>query len=406
MAAMADPVSVAFISADFQAHPEADGSHLPGGAGWYRCALPAAALAANGHRVVHRAALAVLHGTGEICPVGWDNTIDYSGYDVIVVQRWMRAEAADIFRRARACGQVVVSDIDDWFEGIATSNEGSRYLHADPNVNLGHYRRALAASSAVTASTPYLADRVRGRTAGTPVHVIRNAIDLDRWPAQADGFRARNDRLIIGWVGATPWRSGDLETIGGVLSDFLDESGALFAHGGYVEPHPAVDCIRKDGQLLPLAADVDPQVRVMWANQLVHVPARRTAPDLLGLRPDQVAWEADMAPITCYPNLWAGIDVALVPLRDTPFNLSKSAIKGMEAAAQMVPFLAADTPEYRWFGAGAVCRRPRDWTRTLRRLVDPEARAAAAEVARERVAAEDITLRWKDWADLYAGLRP
>src|SRR5205085_5405574 len=225
----------------------------------------------------------------------------------------------------------------------------------NPRENRTHYRKILQQSDLITVSTPYLAERLErfGRTV-----VIRNAIDLERF-----SWGAEEEPLTVGWVGATAWRSGDLETLQGVIGPFIRQHGMKFIHSG-------------------------------------HAPNVQTAAEALGLQEEEVI-KRPMASIHDYPNLFGGITIGVVPLRLTAFNYSKSAIKGMEYAASGIPFVAAHTPEYEWFGA-PTARQPRDWRRELERLLDPGERARDSFVNFERVQEEDISRRASDWLNAYS----
>lgn len=354
-------MNLGFVTSDFSRRVPVMGSEPePGGAGWYRIVMPARRLAAAGHHVVVGHSVGSDQDTGEIRLVDWFGE-EHDGLDIIVMQRWMHEEAADVIRRARAYGQTVINDIDDWFWGIPTTNSAFASSHVKTNseVNVAHYKAALGASSLVTTSTPYLAERLRGMTRA-PVVVLRNAIDL----AMFDRPRLYSDIPVVGWVGATTHRSGDLEILRGILGPFVKRHHLRLFHGGAMEGFPAFS-------------------------------------DMAGV-PEALVQEVAMLSISRYPAFFDHFDIGLVPLSDVPFNKAKSAIKGMEYAASGIPFVASATPEYEWFGQGIVCRRPKDWIRALERLMDPDERVLVAKRAKERVASEDIALRWADWEKVYS----
>jgi glycosyltransferase involved in cell wall biosynthesis len=451
----AHPMRVAFVSADFGAD-EIGGVLLAGGATHYRCALPAHALNVHGgHQTVLSPDCATWDSSGALAPLLHVHrarcegvtgvlycpmcgrplspsqdvcdtchmspvdrvAVDRTGYEVIVLMRWMHQDAPDAIMRARAAGQKIVNDVDDWMEGMDPRNEGyaATAAAANPRANIEHYRKVLACSDAVTCSTPFLAKKMLRYC--DDVTVIRNAIDLERWTPWRELYNpidggladwrlhhlnyppgrflladSRDRPLVYGWVGATPWRSGDLETIAARFARHLERTGAMFAHGGYLSAAPAGER-RFD-------TPAGPVVR--------QVPARRTAAQLLGLSPESVAWEADLAPIGEYPTLFRGIDVGLVPLADVDFNEAKSCIKGMEYAASGIPFIAAATGEYEWFqGDGATCLLPRsgkEWAIAFDAMADPAVRQRFAARAAFRVRREDIRSRWVDWESCYQRL--
>jgi hypothetical protein len=200
--------------------------------------------------------------------------------------------------------------------------------------NRDHYRRVLAASTALICSTPFLAERYRRLNLTV---MIRNHLDLSRWRPR----EARDGPPVLGWVGALPWRStGDVEALGGFLGPFLERHDLRFHHAGAMAP----------GWDFALASRIPPH------------------------RLDQ----SPLVPISEHERQFEAIDVAVVPLADKPFNHAKSALKGMQAAAAGVPFVATATPEYRWLAEeraiGRVARRTHHWLTQLEALLDPAVR--------------------------------
>lgn len=381
-------MKIGFATADWGNLQERPGY---GGAGWARIGLPA--------KFLRQAGLDVVEGTlifnkatktfGVRCwPEPGEEAVLHGDIDLVVLQRWMFASVAVETASARRKGQVVVNDLDDHFWALSRHNRAR--VVTDPRHNLienrDHYAAVLRSSSAVTVSTPFLADIVR-RELGVkaPIHVLENHLDLEAWDEVAEvnmervqapalatvdllGFR----RPIVGWVGATPWRSGDLEVLQPFLGKFLDRHGLTAYHGGHVEA-PGVESFAQK-------AGIDPTLV-------------RTKP---------------MAPIDEYPVLFRGLDVGLVPLADCTFNRAKSWIKGIEYAAAGVPFVASDSPAYRRLrerhGIGRIAIRPRDWVRHLGALQNEEVRLAEAEDQRIKVKALDIRQGINNWRDLYLDL--
>jgi hypothetical protein len=298
--------------------------------------------------------------TGRLGVREWSDIDDPSGdhfdRDILYLQRWMIDGLADDIARARDTGQIVINDVDDWFFGLASQNLASRSLNSDPRSNLSHYRRILVASNMVVTSTPYLARRLGSFLPHCVVS--RNRVDLDdpgRWPP----LTTQRKRPVLGWAGAVPWRSGDLETLRGVVAPLLARRDLTFHHAGHI------------GGEIPTAGQV------------------------LGIPEDQCT-STPMAPISEWPAQFAHFDVGIVPLSDRPFNDSKSAIKGMEYVAAGVPFVAQTSPEYSWLaalGIGRVARRPRDWIRHLDELLTMTAaeRTAEAEANRDALRQANLT---------------
>lgn len=332
-----------------------------GGTSHYRLRIPGEELAKHGWDVVFGWELGVETDDGHFCIKDQQGQI-HDDCDVIVVQRWMEPHAPEMTARAVATGQVVINDIDDWFWGIPASNVAFHGTHKknNPNFNREHYKNVLSASSMVTASTPYLAERLRG--IGIPrVEVLRNSIDIDRWP-QLDPA----DDCHVGWIGGIPWRGSDLALLRGVMGDFLEKHDLQFFHGG-------------------------------------HVNAGPSAAQQMGFNVNRF-FTAPIVGIDEYPKLWTGLDIVVAPLEDIPFNRAKSWLKGLEASACGLPFIASDLPEYQALAAGRRAKNATQWRRNLEDLLDPEVRAKEGNANRARAEELAINNQWHRWDDLYRGL--
>lgn len=347
-------------------------SNDQGGCRHYRCMLPASKLAEAGHEVLVGGDI-LTRPSGEICgrhPEEYDKGV--RGFDVVVLQRWMHEKAADKIRAARSTGQAVINDVDDWFFGVPTSNVGFAATHRNNNAerNVEHYRRELAASTAITVSTPYLAQRLEHL--GRPTYVLRNAIDLHRW--------GRHDRPEgpprIGWLGHTSYRAGgDLSTLGGVLGPFLERHPEwMFSHVGAVNIDGVIDETRAEATAAALGI---PRER------LEAMPGC-TIPDL--------------------PAAYARFDVGLAPLEDCPFNRAKSWLKPLEYAAAGVPSIGSRLPEYAAFGSLEMAGNAREWSAAMERLVDPIERTALALSAGARARELSIDKMWPMWEAAYMAI--
>lgn len=355
---------IAYASADFGLSES--GAPVPGGSGWARVHQIADRLEDAGHRVGVGSKMGVAPD-GLLNPLGRNDLPVVVNPELVVIQRWMHDHAADLQRAARAAGQVIVHDVDDWFWGLDPANKAfaTTSKRINRTANRDHYRRAVAAADAVTVSTPFLATRIRERF-GVDTILLRNTVDCRSF--EPNLVRDTDTGLIVGWCGALAWRSGDLETLRGVLDPFLADTGSVFVHHG------------------TFAADTD------TAAERAGVDPSRTGPS----RPAVPPWN--------YPTLVTGMDIGIVPLANVPFNNAKSWIKGLEYAAAGIPFVAASTPEYRELGAGVLATTPGEWRAALERLRDPAERAKVRETGLVRARELDVNKRWRDWEQVYAGL--
>jgi glycosyltransferase involved in cell wall biosynthesis len=268
------------------------------------------------------------------------------GWDIVFMKLIMRKEVADVIQYVKGKQKLVV-DIDDYFEGLEFSNRA--FATTDPKNdsinNREHYFRIIEQADAVITSTPFLYDFYRAKRKN--VFLVRNGIDIQRWTARKDNALWRP---TIGWVGATPWRSNDLETLAPFMNDFLRKHNLKFHHAGHT-------------------ADAE-----FAENQLkINNNRAETSP---------------MKPISAYPTMFGKIDIGLVPLNDVPFNHAKSYIKGLEYASAGVPFIASALPEYQNLAddfVGRVACTKNEWINHLEALLDPQLRKDEAIVNREIV---------------------
>jgi len=194
--------------------------------------------------------------------------------------------------------------------------------------------------------------------------MVRNGIDTDRW-------KMRNDHSgylpTYGWVGATPWRSNDLEILHPYFGEFLKENHCRFHHSGNIIKAPSVH-------------------------------------NKIGI--DEKIFSAEpMKPIMSYPELFRKIDVGIVPLTDIDFNHAKSFIKGLEYAAAGVPFIASPSPEYVYLaehGVGRIANTQEEWISHATELLNPKTRKQEREQNRKIIEEKfSMQARAKDWEDAF-----
>ena len=337
----------------------------PNGCAWYRCKLPADQLAKRGW-------ITALGLPGFSPQNGFGMVIDggkaLHGWDIIVFKLLMKREVLEYLPRAMEMGQKIVVDVDDWFEGLSSTNRAYQATDpkANPDDNREIYAEIIQNATAVTTSSPFLYDFYKAKRDN--VYLVRNGIDTERWEKRIPRM---NHRLRLGWVGATPWRSGDLETLSPWIGEYLLSRKMYFHHSGHTE----------NGA--PRACD----------QMGIHENISRTQP---------------LVPINIYPKLFKEIDIGIVPLNNVPFNHAKSFIKGLEYAAAGVPFVASYSPEYQYLadnGIGRIANNQEEWIYHLDQLRDIQTRRDEIEHNYEMLKNFSMEARADDWEAVMTEIR-
>jgi glycosyltransferase involved in cell wall biosynthesis len=287
--------------------------------------------------------------------------------DIIYMQRLMHEGLTQHVPMARANGQKIINDLDDWYWGLDTSNMAFRHNHPKHNKieNTNFYKTILARSDIVTVSTPYIQDRI-SNFVRCPIVVLENTVDISRF--KQIKYR-KTTSPTLGWVGSTAHRSKDIETLKGILPPMVNEGIVHLYHGGAHDSAPSFSS------------------RLGIEEHLVTT------------RPLQPAGE--------YPSLLT-MDVGIVPLNKTPFNMAKSDIKGLEYAASGIPFIAQDLESYvnlyKTLGVGVIAKNPTDWIKSIKRLCDPKVREELGTPMREQIASRDINIGLERLINLISNL--
>jgi hypothetical protein len=290
--------------------------------------------------------------------------------ELVVLQGFV---PADSILRARRAGQVVVCDVTDTPE----VPESSLYFPLVESMRAA----ALAmyhAADAVTVSSAYLQRYLATATACPPVHLLRNAVKVDEW---GEGGPVA-DKPTIGWCGTLLERADDCSVLRPWLGAFVERHDLRVVHVG--DGAMGVPGWVRTPPSFADAAGVDPE-------RVERRPVRTYA-DYLATRP------------------WRGIDVQLVPLMDHHYSRGKSCLKGLEATAQGIAFVASPHEEYRWLGCGRLAgtnlaeQPAARWIAALEQSLDSGERISMVGRARDRVASQDIGVRWVDWERTYADI--
>jgi hypothetical protein len=301
----------------------------PNGCAWYRCKLPSDELNKRGwFTAVGFPGFNNTQGFGML--VEGDKAVH--GWDIIVLKLLMQREVLESIPKAQALGQKIIVDVDDWFDGLSEANRAFKATDPkeNPDSNRELYAQIIMAADAVITSTPFLFEyygKIRDN-----VFMVRNGIDTGRWTRKQPNTTRKTK---IGWVGATHWRSNDLEQLNNFFGKYLETRDVLFHHSGHSETAPL-------------------------AHELLKVDEKRAS-------------KTYMASILSYPEILKPIDVGIIPLNNIEFNHAKSFIKGLEYAAAGIPFISSYSPEYQYLadaGVGRIAKNAKEWTYHLDELLD------------------------------------
>lgn len=340
---------IAFLSADWANHQYADG----GGCTWMRCITVADKLNKIGHEAVvgetgwkDDEGFVAVHPSNRLHANVRGPITNYEMYfgnvDIVVFKLFMWHDCSNLIKRAKALGQTIIIDIDDFFDGLPLDNIAYHSTHkdADPLWNREHMLKSYYEVDGLITSTKFLYDFYKDRNEN--ISIVRNALNFSNFYRRMDfaGFRP-----TVGWAGILAWRQDDLKELQGALGPFLEDNNLKFHHAGIILDNPYGIC------------------------------------PLLGINNERLIGTTGTNP-QFYSNILAPIDVGIVPLTSNKFNEAKSSLKGLEYAASGIPFIATPTYEYRLLneeGAGRLAARKRDWIKHLNALRDPDIRNEEAK---------------------------
>jgi hypothetical protein len=357
---------IGYLSTDWVVDTAKNGYAIPltpNGCTWYRLYLPSLELSKYGWK----SSLGVPghHTSFGFAPLSSPQDSG-TGFipNIVVFKLLMYKPFLGLIAHAQSLGQKVVVDVDDWFRNIPESNIA--YERTDPLVhednNRDIYEQIIFAADAVICSTQFLYDYYSSLRSN--VFLVNNGVDLKRFTVykHSDSWHP-----TIGWVGMTPWRGDDLEECLW-MNDFLVRNKLRFHHAG------------------------------------AHSDHNRDIEDVMGLDRGLVS-KSSTLPTHVVGQLYANMDIGIVPLSGHEFNRSKSFLKGLEYAASGIPFVASWSPEYQLLadaGVGRVARNQEEWEYHLSELLDPDMRAAEAALNLKIVKDKfSMHLRGKEWHKVF-----
>ncbi len=351
-------VKVAVATGDWNDKAKnADGTPILGGAGWIRFG--------QYQRYSKLGAIVgelIWHRDDRIFGVrSWDG-IEHFDCDIILMQRWMHYSIPDRIKEVQKKGQVILNDIDDWYWGLSQQNKAFDDSHpkTSPDENINHYKKTIARSDGVITSTPYLADRLSSFVPKHKIHILENHVELDKFKPYE---HTESEHPVIGWMGSTAHRSGDLDILKFAYSQNDDKF--RYHHSGHVGWFP-------------------------------HFY------DVVGMGPDDVTILLPVPPEKLGEQYV--FDIGVVPLKNIPFNDAKSWIKGLEYAAAGIPFVSSPSSEYvrlkKEYGVGRLAKNSGAWTKHFNELADPQVRQEEAAAALEAIQPLDAAKGAKKWDEL------
>lgn len=245
---------------------------------------------------------------------------------------------------AAAGGHRLIMDIDDlmW---IPDHSPFAR--HYDP-ANLDRLRANMNRAHVVTTTTDELAQRIRDWTGHPNIHVVPNTVP--QW--LTEHVMPRRDHPTVGWQGS-PSHIPDLASTGRALAKFASDCPdwriRLYGVQALSDPHPAFELV----EWMPL------------------------------------------------DDYWrtASFDVGIGPLRDTPFNRAKSALRAVEYAALGIVAVLPDLPTYRGWVEDGVTGILVQSNRTLRGELRSLAKSAVTRI-RMAAAARRRAAHWTTEANI------
>jgi glycosyltransferase involved in cell wall biosynthesis len=308
-----------------------------GGAGWYRCALPAMALGIEWLGVQGEPpALDFVTGlTKERLSMA-----DLEGYEVLVVQQPSGTNWTREIRRLQRAGVKVIFEIDDYVQAVRKMADHDFGQHFGKEI-VKTYELNMKLADAVICSTDYLAERYRAFNPN--VFVCRNGIDLRRY----DVTKLQRDTVTIGWAGGTGHRDA--------LQPWLEVVAQL------LRDHPQV-------RFTSIGARIAGELQEEFGTER--------------------ALSLPFAPFESYPSAMTLFDIAIAPAGRNNFFRGKSDLRWLEASALATPVVADPVvyPEIQHGVTGLHASTPDEVREHLTALVkDAGLRARVGEAAQAYV---------------------
>jgi len=250
-----------------------------------------------------------------------------------------------LWKQLKRIGIPVVIDRDDtWVlpHSHPMFNEWKRGQRAE------HILYNLKQATLVTTTTDYLANIIGNFNKN--VEVLPNGIDFEQPQFKVDDkvreFKSP-DMIHIGWSGSITHKQ-DVELLDTPFYELLHDQDLIDKYrlilSGYVEKDPTWDYYEK----------------VFTSNWKIDVNqyARINAMD-----------------VNTYASAYDAMDIGLIPLRHTEFNICKSNLKMLEMGAKGLAVIVSQNPVYQNIGLNnknCIFVEKKDWYRAMKKLINNE----------------------------------
>jgi hypothetical protein len=280
-----------------------------------------------------------------------------SDIDVLVLQRPAHRYQPQLVEALRRNGVAVVVDMDDDMSHIHKENIAYATYHPRSNSPFSwkYAMDSCKAATFVTTSTTEL-QKVYARRG--------HGMALDNYVPEATLRYAKPETGAFGWAGTTKSHPDDLQVCGKTVQRLIDEGREFKVIGG---PSKVKEALRLQ-EHPPCTGSVTLDV---WVKTIAH-----------------------------------HLDVGMVPLSPSPFNTSKSRLKGIEMMAAGVAWVASPRAEYRRLrresGCGYLAETPKDWYNRLNQLLkDEPLRKEQVEMGREYMKDQTYEANAWRWAEAW-----
>lgn len=327
------------------------------GLGHVRIIQPLRELAKHGHEVTFTE-------TGDTRTIGYLR--DGSQFDVVVGQRLAGYEGMRTWRRVRTPRNRLVFEADDDLFNIDKANWAAYQQFNKPDVREA-IRGYAAVADLITVTTETLAQLQRDELGAGNVAVLPNCVP--EYVLELPRSRSRM-RPRVGWIGGA-------------------------SHG--VDIHEATPAVRRFLQRNPGwdlylgGTDYRPSFNARNWGQMIHEP-----------------WKQINDGERAYYEM-IDFEIGIVPVRDTVFSRSKSALKALEYNARGIPVIASDVQPYREYVVhgenGFLVKAPHEWGKYLKLLAD-NGDLRAEMGAKGKLHASRLTHEnnWLLWERAYEGM--